>query len=306
MPRLLTFNIPAEGTDKLLAALRESGAAISLSVQRGASTGPRSDVVRMEATTDGVRRTMDLLRTRGMHEELAYSTSELDSVIAPEYEERLSRETSESTWSEMAFFIRHESNLTLNYLAFMGLSGGVAAVGLWKNAPHIVVGAMLIAPAMLPLLRISFGLVGSDRTLAMRGINSTLAGYAAVIIGALVTTAVLRVVDPISLEQFRSYAWVGFWSTLSPAAVVVAIVAAAAGCFAVSARRVVPLAGVLIALDLVPATGMTGMALVLGDPGFAAQNLGRASVDAGLVLVVGAVVLGLKRWRMHRSDGEPR
>jgi uncharacterized hydrophobic protein (TIGR00271 family) len=304
MPRTIELSTPTEKTAQVVAMLRESGEVVTLSVQRGISVLPPGDVVTVRATSDGARRLIQLLRSRGLHNDVSISTSEVDRLVQREHEDRLRRETSESTWSEIAFFIRHETNVMVNYVLFMLLAGGVAAVGLWQNAPHIVVGAMLIAPALLPLMRISFGAVGGDGTLALRGISSTLAGYGAVFAGALLATIVLQMVDPQPWSTFRSFAWVEFWSTLSAPAAVVAVTAAAAGAIAVNSRRLVPLAGVLIALDLVPATGMAGMSLVMGDMGFAVQNLGRAGFDAAVVLVVGGIVFAIKRRVSHRHDPE--
>lgn len=304
MPRTIELSAPSRITEEVIAAIQETGEAITLSRQQGASLIPAGDVLTIRVTSDGARAIIEQLRSRGLYGDVSFATADVASLVEVSAEERLGRESNESTWSEIAFFIRSESNLMVNYLGFMFLSGGVAAVGLWQNAPHIVVGAMLIAPAMLPLLRIPFGIVGNDRILALRGVRSSLAGYAAVLAGALLTTILLRFVDPLPLEVFRAYTWVTFWSTLSAPAVAVAVIAAAAGALAVTSRRVIPLSGVLIALDLVPATGMAGMAVVLGDLGFAAQNLGRAAVDVAIVLTVGGGVLALKRWRMHRYDRE--
>jgi uncharacterized hydrophobic protein (TIGR00271 family) len=304
MPRTIEVSVPSEKTAEVLSMIKESGEAITLSVQYGSSMVPPGDNVTVRATSDGARRLVRMVRERGLMDHISLATSEVDSLIRTSEEDRLRSEGSESTWSEIAFFIRHETNVMVNYVLFMLLAGGVAAVGLWQNAPHIVVGAMLIAPALLPLMRISFGAVGGDGTLALRGISSTLAGYGAVFAGALLATIVLQMVDPQPWSTFRSFAWVEFWSTLSAPAAVVAVTAAAAGAIAVNSRRLVPLAGVLIALDLVPATGMAGMSLVMGDMGFAVQNLGRAGFDAAVVLVVGGIVFAIKRRVSHRHDPE--
>jgi uncharacterized hydrophobic protein (TIGR00271 family) len=306
MPRTVELSVPPDTTERVIDAVEKSGGALTVSVQRGASVVPSGDVVTVRLTNEGARRLIGELRARNLYGSVSVTTTEVASVAQASAEHPLRAEAAESTWSEIAFFIRHESNPTFNFLVFMLLAGSIATVGLWKDAPPVVIGAMVLAPALVPLLRIPFGLVGGDTTMALRGVVSTLAGYAAVAIGAVVTTLVLGVVDPLPWEEFRAQQWVQFWSTLTPSAVVIAVVAAAASAFAVSNRGVIPLTGVLIALDLVPATSMAGMGMVAGDFGFAVQNVGRASVDMSIVLLVGGAMLGFERAMRHRYDTEPR
>jgi uncharacterized hydrophobic protein (TIGR00271 family) len=306
MPRTVELSVPAETTTRIMRAVEESEGVLSVSLQRGASVVPAGDVITVRLTNEGARRLIGELRARNLYGSVSVASTEVASVAQTSAEDPLRGEAAESTWSEIAFFIRHESNPTFNFLVFMLLAGSIATVGLWKDAPPIVIGAMLLAPALVPLLRIPFGVVGGDTTMALRGVISTLTGYAAVAIGAAVTALMLGVVDPLPWEEFRAQPWVQFWSTLTPSGVVIAVVAAAASAFAVSNRGVIPLTGVLIALDLVPATSMAGMGVVAGDFAFAVQNVGRASVDMSIVLLVGGAMLGVERATRHRYDTEPR
>jgi hypothetical protein len=304
MPRTVELSVPSSKTDHVVSAIQATGQAITLSVERGASVLPPGDIVRVRATTDGARAIVGRLRSDDLYEALSIASTALDSLIDQRTEDALRGEAAESTWSEIAFFIRKESNPGLDYLLLMLLAGGVAAAGLWSNAPPIVIGAMLLAPALVPLLRVPFGLVGSDTQMAIQGVIATAAGYGAVLVGGFAAVLVLQAAAPLPWEMFRSYSWVQFWSTLTPTATFIAVVAAIAGAFALSNRGVIPLSGVLIALDLVPPTSMVGMALAAGDVGFAARNAERAAVDMAVVLIVGGAVLALERWTRHRYDSE--
>jgi hypothetical protein len=75
--------------------------------------------------------------------------------------------------------MRGDTNLGVNYLSLMALAGAIAAAGLWTGMLHIIVGAMVIAPAFEPLMRIPFGLICGTREVSVRGAKSGAAGYLA-------------------------------------------------------------------------------------------------------------------------------
>lgn len=187
--------MPAEKAGGPLERVKGLDGVIGLALQRGISLDPPGDVIIIRATNDGARAVLAALDALGGHRWGAILTSEPRSLIARPYQNGIDRESNETIWEEMAFLLRRETNLSANYLALMALSGSVAAVGLWTDTLHIVVGAMVIAPGFEPLLRIPFGLIGGPRALASHGLRSTVAGYLLLALGAALG-AVLVPVTP--------------------------------------------------------------------------------------------------------------
>lgn len=200
----------------------------------------------------------------------------------------------------MAFLLRRDTNLNSNYLLLMLLAGFVAAVGLWTDTPHIVVGAMVLAPGFEPILRIPFGIVAGPRFLASRGWASTLAGYLALAIGSALAYPMLAMVTPGSPPDLSALRWVGYWSDITATGVLIALAAGAAGAIVVVAQRPVMSAGVMIALALIPSMAVAGMAAAAGDLPLAGHGLGRWLLEVACVVVAGGVVLGAKQLLVHR------
>ncbi len=300
MPRTVQVALPPPMTDAALDRLKGMDGVVGLALQRGASLDPPGDIVMIQATTDGTRAVLRVLAELGAADGWSVLTSEPRSLLAPPYQNHLQEESNEAIWEEMAFLLRRETNLAVNYLALMAISGAIAAVGLWTDTLHVVVGAMVVAPGFEPLLRIPFGLVAGPRTLASRGLWSTLAGYLALALGAFLALLVLRVVDSERSTDLASRHWVGYWSRVTGTDLLLASVAGLAGAFSVVAQRSVLTAGVMIALALVPGMTIAAMALGTGDLGLAAEGLGRWGLDAAAVVIAGGVVLGVKQAIVHR------
>jgi uncharacterized membrane protein len=171
---------------------------------------------------------------------------------------------------------------------------GVARAG---GEDEVIVG-MVIAPAFEPLLRVPFGLIAGPKEVASRGLLSMFVGYALLALGAALAALVIGLVDPSPPVELEADSWVRYWSTFTPEGVVVSAFAGMAGAVVVTGQRSVLTAGVMIALALIPSMSIVGMALVSGD--FALAGRGRWLLDVVLVMLAGALVLGLKQRFLHR------
>lgn len=221
--------------------------------------------------------------------------------ISP-HQKNVEDESNETVWEEMAVLLRQDTNLDINYRALMFFAGAIAAVGLWVDKIHIVVGAMVIAPAFEPLLRIPFGFISGPRRMASRGAISSAAGYFLIFLGGAIALFILRATDiaPVAGDDPQARSWVAYWSSFTPPGVFASIVGAAAGTFVVSGLRSVLTTGVMITLSLVPSITFVGMTVANGNMTLAGDAFARWAVDVGLVILMSAVVLGLKQWMTHR------
>lgn len=300
MPRTVGISVSAAKAEQILAELKEADGVVAIQHQTGGSVRPAGDVLTVHTTDDALMYISRILDRVGIDEDGAVVTSEPQSLVSPAHEQQIDDETNEASLEEMASMMRRETNISNNYLLAMMFSGGVAAAGLWTDTVHIVIGAMVIAPGFEPLLRIPFGLLALRKPRMRRGLKSSASGYGAMALGAALTTLILQLLEPQSGAQLAQHTWVQFWTTVKPSGVLIALLASAAGMAIIAAQRSVLSAGVMIALALVPGIAIFGMGIATGDFGLAGRGLMRWAVDAGAVIVAGALVLALKRAMIHR------
>jgi hypothetical protein len=300
MPRSFEISVPSATADAILRRIEGIDGVVGHGVQRGASLDPPGDVLTIHTTNDATRPVTDLLAELGVPDSGSVVTSEPRSVIARAHRDLLDRESNETTWDEMAFMLREDTNLAVNYLALMMLAGAIAAVGLWADTLHVIIGAMVIAPAFEPLVRMPFGVIVGRSRIAIGGLASAAAGYAMLTLGAIGAVVIMRALEgPVELE---SREWVRFWTTPTAAGAVTSAFAAAAGALVITGQRSVLTTGVMIALALIPSMCIVGMGIAVGDLALAGRGLVRWAIDATLVLGIGGAVLGSKKVYLQRSD----
>lgn len=302
MPHVLEITSPPEKTEEVLERIRSIEGVIGISLQRGTSIDPPGDILGVKATQRGSHRVLGALADVDLGESFSVVGAEPRHVVSPSHFDELDRETNELSWEEVGTELRKNANPSLNFLLLMALSGGIAAVGLWTNTVHIVVGAMVVAPGFQPLLRPGLQLVAGIPRMASRGGVAVVAGYAGLALAGAVTFLVLQALEPGRSAELTDRSWVRYWSTITSPAVVVAIIAGAAGAMTVTAGRAVLTAGVMIALALIPAMTITGMSVAALDLSLFGRALGRWAVDATAVLVTGTLVFGLKQGGLHRRQ----
>ena len=192
--------------------------------------------------------------------------------------------------------VAEQAEPSASYLVFMATSGVLAAVALLTSSVPILVGSMVIAPALPPLALIAFALVGRQPRLALRGLGIALAGIALATVCAVLTTWILNITGvlpphtnllekPLLDERVRP----GWYS------VVAALAAGVAGTTALAKEKTDTMVGVVAALALVPAASAAGIALLSRDPSRAWGGVGLLAINMGLIVVTGVLTLLLLR-----------
>ena len=154
------------------------------------------------------------------------------------------------------------SSFNFDFCALIALSTLIAALGLVDNSAAVVIGAMLVAPLMTPLIGTGFALVQGNGRLVKTAVNAVGLGFAvAFLIGCLVGLMATVFTDlPISTEMAARDAP----SLLDLA---IALASGIAGAYALSRPDLLSaLPGVAIAAALVPPIATSGMALTMGEP----------------------------------------
>ncbi|MGP1385763.1 MAG: TIGR00341 family protein [Thainema sp.] len=151
-----------------------------------------------------------------------------------------------------------ESVPSLSFFVMLSLSGIISTLGLLAGSTATVIGAMIIAPLMGPIIGMAYALAIANRRLFKRAALTLLAGTLATIISATVITWLigLRTLNPeITARTQPTLIDLG-----------VALAAGAAGAFAKSRRHVADsFPGVAIAVALVPPLSVIGIGIAFGD-----------------------------------------
>ena len=140
----------------------------------------------------------------------------------------------------------------------LGLSAIISTLGLLANSVAIIIGAMIIAPLISPIMGITYATVMGNRKLLNRSSLTLLSGvFLTVVLSWIIAVGIgFKTVDSEILSRTNP--------TLIDLGI--AMAAGAAGAFANTRRRIADaLPGVAIAVALVPPLSVIGISLALGE-----------------------------------------
>jgi len=173
---------------------------------------------------------------------------------------------------------RLETISILNHEFLVLLSGStvIATLGLFQNSAAVIIGAMIIAPLMRPLVALSLATITADTALLRRALFTLFVGT---ISGLLIATAMacfLRSLELSSEILGRTH------PTLLDLGV--ALIAGAIGAYCQTNQRLADsLAGVAIAVALVPPLSVVGIGLALNE----------AAIWSGAALLYATNLIGI-------------
>jgi len=171
---------------------------------------------------------------------------------------------SEERFRDLFISLREDARIHPTYLVLMVLSTMLAAVGLYQSSSAVVIGAMLLAPLMAPIVSLAMGLLRYDTRLSRTSILTILMGIV-IALSAAGLISLLFPHKPITMEM---------QARLNPSLfdLAVAIVAGIAGAYTKSHKEILQsLAGVSVAVALVPPLAVAGIGLGMGDFHFFSQ-----------------------------------
>lgn len=305
MPRQIEVVVPPEMSDLLLLKLQSMDGIVGIRLHKGASQQPSGDVISLDVLNRSLPDVCRFLIDRrvGADGSSSFSTSEPRSLVQSSATHAIRRDTSETTWEEIDLVIGKESNMTANAMLVMFVSGIIATIGIATNALHLVLGAMMIAPGFLPMVRVSLGVVAGGGAW-QRGLADLFKGYAALVVGAALTTLLLVSLGKSPLGEEASYLPAGtlisYWTSITVPSLIVSLVAGVVGTILVATGRSVLTAGVMVALALVPGAAIVGMGAVAGDWSAMMSGATRWAVDVVMVAVTAFLVFSWKRESVHK------
>jgi uncharacterized hydrophobic protein (TIGR00271 family) len=173
---------------------------------------------------------------------------------------------SEEEYRELFVALRASSLPSSSYQVLMVLSVMLALTGLYADSAPVIIGAMILAPLMSPVVSLAMGLARTEVGLIRTSIKTLLVGVA----WGLVCAVLLAWAMPLDLptEEMRS--------RMSPTLLdlLVAVISGIAGAYASAKSEIAKsLAGVAIAVALVPPLAVAGIGLGWGEWDMAAGAL---------------------------------
>ena len=161
---------------------------------------------------------------------------------------------SEERYRELFADLRKQGKTDSTYAILMFLSTVLATVGLFLNSASVVIGAMLLAPLMQPIVSAAMGVLRSDQSLLAGAMRTVFAG----VLIALLSAATIAFMLP--LENLTDE----ISARLSPSLLdlMVALVSGVAAAYVQNNEKIAgSLAGVAIAVALVPPLATAGVGI---------------------------------------------
>ena len=158
---------------------------------------------------------------------------------------------SDERFRELFTSLRTDARIDRIYLVLMVLSTMLASVGLYLNSASVIIGAMLLAPLMAPIVSMAMGILRNDQGMLKKSLGKIFVG----IIVALLASALMALLfphKPVTAEM---------QARLNPTLLdlAVAIISGIAAAYSKSFKEIIQsLAGVAIAVALVPPLAVAG------------------------------------------------
>lgn len=170
----------------------------------------------------------------------------------------LFKRADEDDFKDLFSSLRESSKFSSVFIVLMVLSTLLATTGLFQNSAPVIIGAMILAPLMAPIVSLAMGVVRAENQLISNSIKTL--GYG--IATALLFSCIYTYSMPLSelTPEMRG--------RLNPNILdlMVAIISGIAGAYANSKSEVAKsLAGVAIAVALIPPLSVTGIGIGWGN-----------------------------------------
>ncbi len=178
------------------------------------------------------------------------------TAIAPQPEEDEEDEEPRAPTDEIEAFVAEGAKITKSFVVLAAVSGVLAAAGLIRDSPAVLVGAMVIAPLFKPLAAIGAGAILGKARAALRG--AALLGLALGV--ALVAGAVATFATPDASITQAVEARTG----VTAFDLIVALASGVAMAYTLLRRDALAMIGIVVAASLVPAGSAAGVALAFG------------------------------------------
>jgi uncharacterized hydrophobic protein (TIGR00271 family) len=191
--------------------------------------------------------------------------------------------------SVLLFDEPERSKKVIRFASLLVLASAIATYGLVGDSVATVIGAMIVAPLMLPIMGLAFGISIGDHRAIISSIIIALCGIAAaILVGLVLSLPVTRVFDPEANSQIISRTSPKLLDLLA------ALATGLAGAFATSRKDVSDtLPGVAIAISLVPPLANVGILVSLRRYDLAAGSMLLFMTNYFAIVLTGSFMFAL-------------
>ena len=198
----------------------------------------------------------------------------------------LFKRASTDDFKDLFILLKSASTLSSIYIVLMICSTLLATVGLFLDSGPVIIGAMILAPLMAPIVSLSMGVVRDDDRLIKASFHTIFFG----VVLAIFSAALFTLLMPVQLYTSQ----IGARLQPNILDMFVAVFSGIAAAYAYSKEEVAKsLAGVAIAVALVPPLAVTGIGLgwmdydvIFGSFLLFITNLVGITIAASLTFVV--------------------
>jgi uncharacterized hydrophobic protein (TIGR00271 family) len=266
----LRIVVPNYQSQHALDLLENTPSVCNLIFLERAGKRPEGDVILCDIAREDASVVISDLREMNIDLEGSIAIEHIDSHVseaADAAEEAASGHPADAViWEEVESRTSESVELSLNFLAFMGLACLIAAVGLLLDSPILIIGAMVVGPEFGPIAGLCVAVVQRRRQVGERSLAALTIGFPIGITAAFLFTLAVRGVG-LTPDSFSTtdHPLTHFVSDPDAFSFIVAYIAGTAGVLSLTSAKSGALIGVLISVTTIPAAANIGVAAAYGD-----------------------------------------
>lgn len=207
-------------------------------------------------------------------------------------QERVAQREAALTREEIYADIRQGTALTVDFLVLTALATIVAAIGLHQEQTAVVIGAMVIAPLLGPILAFAFATTLGLVPLMLIALRTLGAGLAVAVLSAVAIGFAMRG----GLDMVEA----SYGAPLSLLTVALPLASGAAAALMLAGGQTSALVGVMVAAALLPPLSAFGLLLGGGHMPAAGRALATVVVNVAAINLAAQIVFRLKGIRPRR------
>ena len=204
-------------------------------------------------------------------------------------------------WADLLGQARINARTAARYLVFMCIAGVIAAFGVIDQDQILIVGAMAVAPDLLPVTAACTGIVLRRGRLIRQGLASLTIGLGVACVAAAVVTGLLNLFDLLPHEFAVHEIGLASQQHIEAETILVALAAGIAGMLAVETRASMGV-GVAISVTTIPAAAFLGVAAGIGELTKSLDALAVLAANIAMMLTGGSLALIVQRKLTPSAD----
>ena len=302
--RLIRVLVPDDRLESVADVLDEED--ISYVRQRAWFDGTEQWMIECPVPTDAIGHVLERLESSGVETDEYTVVTSLTSAMHPQVEslnDRFATGFEPLTRDELRTKAMDISQDARSFFALTLASAVIATAGLLLDSPAIIVGSMVIAPIVGPVLTASVGAILGDREMLVDSVEHQVLGMVAAVLGAAVFSYGLQVTGFVpGTLAVGSIELIAVRGAPSMLVVTVGLAAGMAGAFGLATKGPTSLIGVMIAAALIPAAATSGIAAAWGEIRIAVGSLLLIALTLVLINAATYGTLWLFKYRPQRGE----